>query len=61
MTSQPSLPKQHLATPVGSFDCHSKVEGATGTSWAEARDTSKHHTMYRTVPHSKELAGPRCQ
>ena len=33
---------------------------AAGTQWVEAKDAAKHPTVSRTVPHSKDLAYPKC-
>lgn len=33
----------------------------TGIQLVEASDAAKHPTMDKTVPHNKELYGPKCQ
>lgn len=32
-----------------------RLGGATDNCWGEDRETSKHPTMHKTIPHNKEL------
>ena len=43
----------------GIFGCHTEEGGCCCISWVESRDDAKHPTAYTTVPHSKDLSGPK--
>lgn len=51
---------QWLATSGDIFGCH-RCGGALGIQCVEARDADKCSALYRTVPHDKELFGPKWQ